>query len=90
MAGQGRAQGRVGGRVGTWPGMAGAAPWRLPQAGIAGPLAEKLSTWAAAETRAGPADAVAAGRLRHRHRGLLQRRAGAGVVGRGGARASPP
>jgi competence protein ComEC len=46
---EGRAQGRVGGRVGIWPGMAGAAPWRLPQAGIAGPLIETLRTWAAAE-----------------------------------------
>jgi hypothetical protein len=53
MAGQGRAQGRVGGRVGTWPGIAGAAPWRLPQAGIAGPLIEKLSTWVAAEVAPG-------------------------------------
>ncbi|MBV9968865.1 MAG: DUF4131 domain-containing protein, partial [Xanthobacteraceae bacterium] len=57
MAGQGRAQGRVGGRVGgsvgTWPGIAGAAPWRLQQAGLAGPLAEKLSTWAAAEIAPG-------------------------------------
>jgi competence protein ComEC len=53
MAGQGRAQGRVGGRVGTWPGIAGAAPWRLPHAGVTGPLAEKLSTWAAAELAPG-------------------------------------
>jgi hypothetical protein len=57
MGGQGTAQGRVGGqvggRVGTWPGIAGAAPWRLPHAGIAGPLAEKLSTWAAAEIAPG-------------------------------------
>jgi competence protein ComEC len=50
---EGRAQGRVGGLIGTWPGAAGAAPWRLPQAGIAGPLAEKLSTWAAAELAPG-------------------------------------
>ncbi len=57
MAGQGRAQGQVGGQVGgwvgTWPGMAGAAPWRLPHAGLAGPLAEQLSTWAAAEIAPG-------------------------------------
>jgi hypothetical protein len=57
MAGQGRAQGRIGGRVGgwvgTWPDIAGAAPWRLPHAGIAGPLAEKLSIWAAAEIAPG-------------------------------------
>jgi competence protein ComEC len=53
MAGQGRAQGRVGERVGTWPGTAGAAPWRLPQAGIAGPLIETLATWAAAEVAPG-------------------------------------
>ena len=57
MAGQGRAQGRVGGQVGgwvgTWPGIAGAAPWRLPHTGLAGPLAEKLSTWAAAEIAPG-------------------------------------
>ncbi len=53
MAGQGRAQGRVGGRVGTWPGVAGAAPWRLPHAGVTGPLAEKLSTRAAAKLAPG-------------------------------------
>jgi hypothetical protein len=49
MAGQGRAQGRVG----TWPGIAGAAPWRLPHAGVAGPLIEKLRTWAAADIAPG-------------------------------------
>ena len=35
--------------------------------------------------RARPADAVAAGRVRRRHRGLLHGRARAGLVGRGGA-----
>jgi competence protein ComEC len=53
MAGQGRAQGQVGGQVGTWPGIAGAAPWRLPHAGLAGPLVERLSAWAAADLAPG-------------------------------------
>jgi competence protein ComEC len=51
MAGQGRAQGQVG----TWPrpGIAGAAPWRVAGAGLAGPLAAKLREWAAAEAAPG-------------------------------------
>src|SRR5271168_3653531 len=51
MAGQGRAQGRVG----TWPrpGMAGAAPWPMPLAGFAGPLAARLGEWAALELAPG-------------------------------------
>jgi competence protein ComEC len=60
MAGQGRAQGQVGGRVGTWPGIAGAAPWRLPQAGIAGPLIRDALHLGGGGACAGPADAVAA------------------------------
>ena len=51
MAGQGRAQGQVG----TWPqpGTAGAAPWLVPLAGLAGPLAAKLREWAAMEVTPG-------------------------------------
>jgi competence protein ComEC len=52
MAGQGRAQGQVG----TWPrpGIAGAAaPWLVPVAGLAGPLAAKLREWAALEAAPG-------------------------------------
>ena len=51
MAGQGRAQGQVG----TWPrpGTAGAAPWLVPLAGLAGPLAARLREWAAAEAAPG-------------------------------------
>jgi competence protein ComEC len=52
MAGQGRTQGQVG----TWPrpGMAGAAaPWLVPVAGLAGPLAARLREWAAAEAAPG-------------------------------------
>src|SRR5271168_2939131 len=52
MAGPGRAQGQVG----TWPrpGLAGAAaPWLVPVAGLAGPLAEKLRDWAAVEVAPG-------------------------------------
>src|SRR5258707_14889601 len=51
MAGQARAQGRVG----TWrrPGTAGATPWLIPLAGLAGPLAAKLREWAAMEVAPG-------------------------------------
>jgi competence protein ComEC len=52
VAGQSRAQGQVG----TWPrpGIAGAAaPWRVPVAGLAGPLAAKLREWAAVEVAPG-------------------------------------
>jgi competence protein ComEC len=51
MAGQGRAQGQVG----TWPrpGTAGAAPWLVPVAGLAGPLVARLREWAAAEAAPG-------------------------------------
>jgi competence protein ComEC len=52
VAGQSRAQGQVG----TWPrpGIAGAAaPWLVPVAGLAGPLAAKLREWAVVEVAPG-------------------------------------
>jgi competence protein ComEC len=49
MAGQGRAQGRVG----TWPRPGMAAPWPMPLAGFAGPLAARLGQWAALELAPG-------------------------------------
>jgi hypothetical protein len=52
MAGQGRAQGQVG--TLPRPGTTGAAaPWLVPVAGRAGPLAAKLREWAAVEVAPG-------------------------------------